>query len=84
MPKKQATMAPKVSQKDAKEDHWPQTVAKRVPKKEPEFINKTYFGSSCVQSRILTSFLSNLEAKGTRNPPEILRKTTHVSKPARK
>ena len=35
-PKKQATMAPKVCQKDAKEDHWPHTVNKRIPKKGQE------------------------------------------------
>ena len=43
-PKKQATMAPKVCQKDAKEDHWPHTVAKRVPKNEPELSKKHTLG----------------------------------------
>ena len=36
--KKQARTAPKRRRKGAKKELWPQSVAKRVPKKEPEVI----------------------------------------------
>ena len=42
--KKQARTAPKLRRKGAKKELWPQSVAKRVPKKEAEVIKNGTFG----------------------------------------